>query len=94
MAEIKDKKDEVPPGMAQYMEIKAAYQDYLLFYRMGDFYELFFDDALKASKALDIVLTKRGQYKGADVPMCGVPFHAYEGYMARLIKQGFKLASG
>ena len=92
MAEIKDKKDEVPPGMAQYMEIKAAYQDYLLFYRMGDFYELFFDDALKASKALDIVLTKRGQYKGADVPMCGVPFHAYEGYMARLIKQGFKVA--
>jgi len=64
----------------------------LLFYRMGDFYELFFDDALAASAALDITLTKRGLHKGEDVPMCGVPVHAADGYLSRLIKQGFKVA--
>ena len=83
---------ELSPGMAQYMEIKKAHQDYLLFYRMGDFYELFFDDAVKASKALDIALTKRGKAFGEDVPMCGVPFHAYESYLAKLIKCGYKVA--
>ena len=59
---------------------------------MGDFYELFFEDAITASKALDIALTKRGKADGKDVPMCGVPFHAYESYMAKLMKQGFKVA--
>ena len=74
------------------LETKKAYPDYLLFYRMGDFYEMFFDDAVAASKALDIALTKRGKLEGADVPMCGVPFHAYETYLSRLIKHGFKVA--
>ena len=80
------------PAMAQYMKIKEANKDYLVFYRMGDFYELFFDDALVASKALDIALTKRGKVEGQNIPMCGVPFHAYENYMARLIHQGYKVA--
>ena len=82
----------VTPMMAQYLETKKAYPEYLLFYRMGDFYEMFFDDAIKASEALDIALTKRGKLAGEDVPMCGVPFHAYESYLARLIKHGFKVA--
>ncbi len=80
------------PAMAQYMEIKEAHKEYLLFYRMGDFYELFFDDAITASRALDIALTSRGKSEGENIPMCGVPFHAYEAYMARLIRQGFKVA--
>ncbi len=80
------------PMMAQYLEIKNAHKDYLLFYRMGDFYELFFDDAVVASKALDIALTKRGKLDNQDVPMCGVPFHAYESYLSKLIRQGFKVA--
>ena len=82
----------VTPMMAQYLKIKNEHKDYLLFYRMGDFYELFFDDAVIASKALDIALTKRGKYENADVPMCGVPFHAYESYLAKLIRQGYKVA--
>ena len=80
------------PMMAQYHEIKAAHPGYLLFYRMGDFYELFFDDAVKAAPALDIALTKRGRHDGADIPMCGVPVHTAEAYMARLIRAGFKVA--
>ncbi len=80
------------PMMSQYMEIKKAHSDYLLFYRMGDFYELFLDDAVVASKALDIALTKRGKLGEEDIPMCGVPFHAYESYLAKLIRQGFKVA--
>ena len=82
----------VSPMMAQYHEIKAANPGYLLFYRMGDFYELFFDDAVKAAPALDIALTKRGRHDGADIPMCGVPVHTAEAYMARLIRAGFKVA--
>ena len=82
----------VTPMMAQYLKIKNEHKDYLLFYRMGDFYELFFDDAVVASKALDIALTKRGKYENTDVPMCGVPFHAYESYLAKLIRQGYKVA--
>ncbi len=78
--------------MAQYLDIRARAGDALLFYRMGDFYELFFDDAVKASAALDITLTKRGRHGGADIPMCGVPFHAYETYLARLIRAGFSVA--
>ncbi len=77
--------------MTQYLEIKAAHPDCLLFYRMGDFYELFFDDAVAAAKALDITLTRRGQHDGVDIPMCGVPFHAHENYLARLIRQGFRV---
>jgi DNA mismatch repair protein MutS len=80
------------PMMAQYHEIKAAHPGYLLFYRMGDFYELFFDDAVKAAPALDIALTKRGRHDGADIPMCGVPVHTAEAYLARLIRAGFRVA--
>jgi DNA mismatch repair protein MutS len=80
------------PMMVQYHEIKAAHPGYLLFYRMGDFYELFFDDAVKAAPALDIALTKRGRHDGADIPMCGVPVHTAEAYLARLIRAGFKVA--
>jgi DNA mismatch repair protein MutS len=82
----------VTPMMAQYLEIKAAHPGCLLFYRMGDFYEMFFEDALQAAKALDITLTKRGQHEGQDIPMCGVPVHAADGYLLRLIRHGFKVA--
>lgn len=78
--------------MAQYLSIKDRYPDALLFYRMGDFYELFNDDAIKAAETLDITLTKRGKKDGTDTPMCGVPFHAYEPYLAKLIRAGFKVA--
>ncbi len=80
------------PMMAQYLEIKARNPGALLFYRMGDFYEMFFDDALAASAALDIALTKRGQHLGQDIPMCGVPVHAAEGYLLTLIRKGFRVA--
>ncbi len=79
---------EPSPMMAQYLEIKAAYPDCLLFYRMGDFYELFFDDAEIASRALGIVLTKRGKHEGDDIPMCGVPIERADDYLQRLIAQG------
>jgi len=79
--------------MAQYLKIKSQYPNCLLFYRMGDFYELFFEDALVASKALDIALTRRGKGRdGEDIPMCGVPAHAGENYLARLIRQGYRVA--
>ncbi|MBA3813041.1 MAG: DNA mismatch repair protein MutS [Alphaproteobacteria bacterium] len=79
--------------MQQYLQIKVQYPSCLLFYRMGDFYELFFEDALLASKALDIALTRRGKGKeGEDIPMCGVPAHASDNYIARLIRQGFRVA--
>ncbi|MEP3442566.1 MAG: DNA mismatch repair protein MutS [Sulfitobacter sp.] len=84
----------VTPMMAQYLEIKSGYPDALLFYRMGDFYELFFDDAVAAAEALDIALTKRGKHEGADIPMCGVPVHAAEGYLLTLIRKGFRVAVG
>ncbi len=80
------------PMMEQYIEIKAANPDSLLFYRMGDFYELFFDDAEKASRALGIVLTKRGKHLGQDIPMCGVPVHAADDYLQKLIGLGFRVA--
>ncbi len=82
----------VTPMMAQYLEIKAEHKDSLLFYRMGDFYEMFFDDAVAAAEALDIALTKRGKHDGADIPMCGVPVHAAEGYFLTLIRKGFRVA--
>ncbi|TLP65655.1 DNA mismatch repair protein MutS [Parasedimentitalea maritima] len=84
----------VTPMMAQYLDIKAQYPDALLFYRMGDFYEMFFDDAVAAAEALDISLTKRGKHNGNDIPMCGVPFHAAEGYLLTLIRKGFRVAVG
>ena len=80
------------PSMAQFLEIKAANPDSLLWYRMGDFYELFFDDAIKASQALGIVLTKRGKHLGQDIPMCGVPVHRADEYLQRLIRQGHRVA--
>ena len=78
--------------MAQYLRLKAEADDCLLFYRMGDFFELFFDDAKAAAAALDIALTARGEHDGAPIPMCGVPVHAAESYLARLIKAGFRVA--
>jgi DNA mismatch repair protein MutS len=80
------------PMMAQYLEIKAQHPDALLFYRMGDFYEMFFDDAVAAAEALDIALTKRGKHEDEDIPMCGVPHHAAEGYFLTLIRKGFRVA--
>jgi len=82
----------VTPMLAQYLEIKREHIGSLLFYRMGDFYELFFEDAIEAAHALDITLTKRGKHKNQDIPMCGVPFHAADTYLGRLIRKGFKVA--
>ncbi|MGI9464311.1 MAG: DNA mismatch repair protein MutS, partial [Aestuariivirgaceae bacterium] len=80
------------PMMAQYLDIKAANPGSLLFYRMGDFYELFFADAETASSALGIALTKRGKHLGEDIPMCGVPVHSAGDYLDKLIKQGHRVA--
>src|SRR6187402_2237956 len=80
------------PMMAQYLALKAQAPDCLLFYRMGDFFELFFDDAKAAAATLDIALTARGEHDGAPVPMCGVPVHSHEAYLARLIKGGHRVA--
>jgi DNA mismatch repair protein MutS len=80
------------PVMEQYLNLKTQYKDHLLFYRLGDFYELFFDDAIKAAKLLNIVLTKRGNSNGQEIPMCGVPAHSSESYLHKLIDLGFKVA--
>ena len=80
------------PMMQQYVEIKSVNSDFLLFYRMGDFYELFFEDAEIASRALGITLTKRGKHLGEDIPMCGVPVHAAEDYLQKLISLGHRVA--
>lgn len=85
-------KSSVTPMIAQFLKIKSEYPDALLFYRMGDFYELFFDDAIAAAAALDISLTKRGKHLGEDIPMCGVPHHASENYLLTLIRKGFRVA--
>jgi len=85
-------KSSVTPMIAQFLKIKSEYPDALLFYRMGDFYELFFDDAIAAARALDISLTKRGKHLGEDIPMCGVPHHASENYLLTLIRKGFRVA--
>src|SRR6185369_17775882 len=82
----------VTPMMRQYQEIKAAHPDCLLFYRMGDFNELFFEDAEIASRALGIVLTKRGKHQGADIPMCGVPVVRADDYLHKLIALGHRVA--
>jgi DNA mismatch repair protein MutS len=80
------------PMIQQYLRIKAQHPDELLFYRMGDFYELFFDDAKRAAQLLDITLTARGKSGGQPIPMCGLPYHAADGYLARLVKQGVSVA--
>jgi len=87
-----DKSTQHTPVMAQFLKIKQEYPDTLLFYRMGDFYELFFDDARKAARLLDITLTQRGKSGGQAIPMAGVPYHAAETYLARLIRQGESVA--
>jgi DNA mismatch repair protein MutS len=84
--------DTVTPMMAQYLEIKSQNPGALLFYRMGDFYEMFFDDAVAAAAALDIALTKRGFHRGEPIAMCGVPVHSAEGYLLTLIRKGFRVA--
>jgi len=83
---------QVTPMMAQFLSIKEGHPDAVLFYRMGDFYEMFFEDAEKAAQALDITLTKRGKHNGVDIPMCGVPVHSHEQYLSRLIRKGFRVA--
>jgi len=92
MARADDREPKQTPMMAQYRRLKAEAGDALLFYRMGDFFELFFDDAKAAAACLDIALTKRGEDGGEPVPMCGVPVHAAESYLARLIRGGFRVA--
>lgn len=84
--------DQPTPMMAQYLAIRDANPGALLFYRMGDFYEMFFDDAVQAAAALDIALTKRGTHQGEPIPMCGVPVHAAESYLLTLIRKGFRVA--
>jgi DNA mismatch repair protein MutS len=84
--------DSPTPMMAQYLALKQEAGDCLLFYRMGDFFELFFDDAKRAAQILDIALTSRGEHRGEPVPMCGVPVHAAESYLARLIRAGCRVA--
>ncbi|TDJ28406.1 MAG: DNA mismatch repair protein MutS [Gammaproteobacteria bacterium] len=88
----KDLKITHTPMMQQFLRIKAEYPETLLFYRMGDFYELFFDDAKKASRLLDITLTKRGQSAGEPIPMCGIPYHAIDSYLGKLVKAGESIA--
>ncbi|HLD69972.1 MAG TPA: DNA mismatch repair protein MutS, partial [Candidatus Omnitrophota bacterium] len=80
------------PMLKQYQEIKARHADCILFFRLGDFYEMFFDDAKIAANVLDLVLTSRSNGKSAKVPMCGIPYHAADSYIAKLIKAGLKVA--
>src|SRR4029077_18144329 len=80
------------PMMQQYLRIKGQHPDILLFYRMGDFYELFYEDARRAAALLDITLTARGQSAGAPIPMAGVPFHPADSYLARLFRKGESVA--
>ncbi|HHU7850772.1 TPA: DNA mismatch repair protein MutS, partial [Escherichia coli] len=80
------------PMMQQYLKLKAQHPEILLFYRMGDFYELFYDDAKRASQLLDISLTKRGASAGEPIPMAGIPYHAVENYLAKLVNQGESVA--
>lgn len=86
------KYDEVTPLMQQYLEVKKDYMDCIVFYRLGDFYEMFFDDALTASRELEITLTGRNCGLPERAPMCGIPYHAYEGYLTRLVEKGYSVA--
>ena len=92
MADSAEAPEKLTPFMAQFFAAKTEHPDALVFFRMGDFYELFFADAEKAAAALDITLTKRGQHQGDPIPMCGVPWHQADTYLARLIRQGFRVA--
>ena len=83
---------ELTPMMQQYLQVKADYQDAFLFFRLGDFYEMFFDDAKRASELIDLTLTHRGKSNGEPIPMAGVPFHSVEGYLAKLVKLGESVA--
>ncbi|UJO99141.1 MAG: DNA mismatch repair protein MutS, partial [Nitrosomonas sp.] len=89
---MKIPKEQHTPMMQQYLRIKAQHPDMLMFYRMGDFYELFFDDAEKAAKLLGITLTQRGASAGEPIKMAGVPYHAAEQYLAKLVKAGESIA--
>ena len=84
---------ELTPMMQQYMQTKKEYPDCILFYRLGDFYEMFFDDALTASKELEITLTGKNCGLEERAPMCGVPYHAVDGYLNRLVSKGYKVAT-
>ena len=84
--------DELTPMMQKYMETKQEYKDCILFYRLGDFYEMFFEDALTASRELEITLTGKSCGLKERAPMCGVPFHAVEGYLNKLVSKGYKVA--
>src|SRR5882757_7068149 len=84
--------DASTPLMRQYNSVKEQVSGALLLFRLGDFYELFFEDAVTAARELEITLTSRNKEKGMAIPMCGVPYHAAEGYIARLIRRGFKVA--
>ena len=86
------KKEELSPAMKQYLLTKEQYKDCILFYRMGDFYEMFFEDAITASKELDLILTGKQCGLTEKAPMCGVPYHAAQNYIARLIAKGYKVA--
>ena len=92
MSATKDAAPTHTPMMQQYLSIKANHPNEFVFYRMGDFYELFFDDAKNAARLLDITLTTRGQSGGKPIPMAGVPVHAVENYLARLVRQGESVA--
>src|SRR5919107_1929370 len=80
------------PAMRQYLDAKQQYRDAILFFRMGDFYEMFYEDALLAARTLELTLTSRSKDAAGGIPMCGVPFHAADGYIARLVKKGFRVA--
>jgi len=84
--------DAATPLMRQYHSIKQQVPDTLLMFRLGDFYELFFEDAVTAARELEITLTSRNKEKGAAIPMCGVPYHSAEGYIAKLIQKGYRVA--
>ena len=86
-----NEKSKPTPMMQQYLEVKSRHEEYLLFYRMGDFYELFFEDAKIAASELGIALTKRGKLNNVDIPMCGVPAHSSQTYLSRLIASGHKV---
>ncbi len=87
-----DMMSDATPMMRQYLQMKEQYKDCILFYRLGDFYEMFFDDALKASKELELTLTGKNCGLEERAPMCGVPYHSVEGYLNRLVEKGYKVA--
>src|SRR5690554_7919874 len=92
MTQTSDKNSQHTPMMQQYLKIKVQHPNELLFYRMGDFYELFYDDAKRAARLLDITLTARGQSAGQPIPMAGVPYHSAENYLAQLVRRGESVA--